>query len=176
MDQTEDFIRLYASHERRLRRYVSPLMPQADAVDDVVQETAVALMRKFDEYDSAQPFFHWACRFAYFEVLQYRRRVARHGFAQLGDEALEAIAEASKQRGSTEASEASRQAALERCLSGLAAEDRRLLALRYGSEETVADLAARMGRPAKSLYRSLAKIRERLADCVSKRLAMEGGT
>ena len=70
MDQTEDFIRLYASHERRLRRYVSPLMPQADAVDDVVQETAVALMRKFDEYDSAQPFFHWACRFAYFEVLQ----------------------------------------------------------------------------------------------------------
>jgi len=166
---SEDFIRLYARHEGRLRRYVSALVPVPADVDDVLQETAIALMRKFGEYDPNRPFFNWACRFAFFEVMQHRKRgkTRRRHFS---DETVEAIARDYQQH---EQLAEQRRRALAECLRQLSAQDRRLVELRYASDETVASLAKRIGEPVARLYRSLARIRRMLAACVRRKLAVE---
>ena len=166
---TEDFIRLYAGHEGPLRRYVSALVPVPVDVDDVLQETAIALMRKFEEYDSNRPFLNWACRFAFFEVMQHRKR-AKTRQRRFSDETVEAIARDYQQH---EQLAEQRRQALADCLRQLGAQDRRLVKLRYASDETVGSLAERIGEPVARLYRSLARIRRMLAVCVRSKLAVQ---
>lgn len=165
----EEFVRLYALHERQLRRYVTAMVPVAADVDDILQETAVALMRKFEQYDREQPFFNWACRFAVYEVLQHRKRNAtrsRH-FSQA---VVEMIAAEYQQH--QQAADRRRQLLAE-CVRQLEEQDRRLIELRYGGTETVDQLAQRINEPAARLYRSLARIRKLLASCVRSKLAVE---
>lgn len=169
--QNEEFIRLYAREEVRLRRYVSSLMAVSADVDDVMQETAIALMRKFEQYDSAQPFFNWACRFALYEVLQHRKRTKtqqRHFSAAV----VEAIAAEYLQ--TTRHLEEEKKQALAACMGKLKEQDRRLVELRYFSEETVENLAKRIEEPVARLYRHLARIRYVLATCVRKASSSEG--
>lgn len=173
MDTTqrdEEFVRLYARNEGRLRRYVSAMVPVAADVDDILQDTAVALMRKFDEYDSSLPFFNWACRFALYEVMQYRKKNRTHKrhFSE------ELISEIAREYLEFERTENRRKKALSRCLEKLPQQDRRLVELRYGSDETIDHVASRVDQPVSRLYRSLARIREQLADCVRHSLAAEG--
>jgi RNA polymerase sigma-70 factor (ECF subfamily) len=66
-----------------------------------------------------------------------------------------------------------RRQALVACLRQLSAQDRRLVELRYASDETVGSLAKRIGEPVARLYRSLARIRRMLAACVRRRLAVK---
>ena len=61
-EQHERFLRLLLKDERRIRRYILALMPDRVDAADVMQETSLALWRKFDEYRPAQPFFNWAVR------------------------------------------------------------------------------------------------------------------
>lgn len=168
--QNEEFVRLYAKDEGRLRRYVCALVPVMADVDDILQETAIALMRKFDQYDAAQPFFNWACRFALYEVLQHRKQAKTRG-RHFSQEVVEAIAAEYQQH---QQLSDQRKRALAICLNKLEDQDRRLVELRYFSEETVENLSQRIEEPAARLYRSLARIRYWLAVCVRKSLAAEG--
>ncbi len=72
-DGTELLIRLLARHQEELFRYIFALMPHEEDARDVLQETSVALFRKFAEYDPAKPFLAWAYRFAYVENPQAAR-------------------------------------------------------------------------------------------------------
>lgn len=168
--QNEEFIRLYAREEARLRRYVSSLMAVSADVDDVMQETAIALMRKFDQYDPEQPFFNWACRFALYEVMQHRKR-SKTRRRHFSDEVVELIAAEYQQ--CTRMSEEKKQA-LATCMGNLTDQDRRLVELRYFSEETVENLSKRIEEPVARLYRNLARIRYALAACVRKSVSSEG--
>jgi len=168
-NENERFVLLYARHEGRLRRYVAAMVPEAADVDDVLQETAIALLRKFDEYDCNRPFFNWACRFAFYEVMRHRKQ-AKTRRRQFSDELVESLARQYEQH---EQLSKQRRAALATCLRQLADQDRRLVALRYAGDDTIANLAARLGRPASWFYRSLVRIRRLLALCVQKKITAE---
>ena len=62
---TERLLRLLAEHQQELYRYVFSLLLHEEDTRDVLQETYVALTRKFSEYDSTKPFLAWAFGFAY---------------------------------------------------------------------------------------------------------------
>lgn len=168
-DQNQEFVRHFAHAEGRLRRYVAAMLPASGDVDDVMQETAISLMRKFDQYDPELPFFNWACRFAQFAVKKHRYRTQPNS-RQFSDAAVEAIA---TEYPLHQIQALEREAALRDCLSQLKDEDRRLLELRYFSEETVDSLSQRTAEPVARLYRSLSRIRRVLANCVRKKLATE---
>ena len=68
----EQLLRLLAEHQDDLFRYVFSLLPNSEDVKDILQETYVALTRKFGEYDPAKPFLPWAYGFAYMQVLKHR--------------------------------------------------------------------------------------------------------
>ena len=62
MADRDNFIGLYSKHEPNIRRYVYSLVGDASDTEDVMQETAMALWRKFEDYDPSQPFIGWALR------------------------------------------------------------------------------------------------------------------
>jgi RNA polymerase sigma-70 factor (ECF subfamily) len=87
----DDFAALYSQCHLDLLRYAMSLLPDRSQAEDVVQETARALWKKKDEFDPDQPFWPWAKKFAWFEVMRHRKKMAirRKYFA---DELIEALA------------------------------------------------------------------------------------
>jgi RNA polymerase sigma-70 factor (ECF subfamily) len=166
-EQTELLVRLLARHQDELLRYIFALLPhQADA-QDVLQETSVALLRKFSEYDPQKPFLAWAYRFAYLEVLKQRERNQR-ARRLLSPAVLEHLA---REREAHEPVLRARLEALEHCLKRLPSSDQFLVHQRYQDNMDVDELARQRGTSRRTLFRELDRIRRTLFHCVNGRLA-----
>jgi len=166
------FVRLFLQHQNGLLRFIHPLVGSLDDAQDVLQETAAALWRKFDRFDPGQPFLAWAKRFARNEVLMHHRR--RRRFTFLTDELIDELADRQEDR---EALARQRGDALRLCLEKLPEADRHLLERRYAEAgATIQRLAAETGESANVLYKALARIRRQLLDCVSRTLALADAT
>jgi RNA polymerase sigma-70 factor, ECF subfamily len=159
------FARLMVQHDRRLLRYIRTLLPHRADAEEVLQRTAAALWEHFAEYDANREFSPWAVRFAYFEVLNFRKERARDRLVFRE----ELLSELAATRAELEDVLERRRAALLVCLDQLPSKDVELLRRRYCSPETIAVLATELGATAKSLYRRLDRLRERLAECVIRR-------
>jgi RNA polymerase sigma-70 factor, ECF subfamily len=160
------FVRLLLQHQNAVLRYILPLVGNLDDAQDVLQETASALWQKFDQYDPRQPFLPWAKRFARNEVLMHHRRRRRYAF--LTEELIETLVERHEER---EQGAQQRRDALQQCIDKLPEADRLLLDHRYAAGGmTVQELATEAGQTANVLYKSLARIRRQLLECVNRSL------
>ncbi|NLE38782.1 MAG: sigma-70 family RNA polymerase sigma factor [Pirellulaceae bacterium] len=166
----EEFISLFMRHQARLARYVLVLLPHASDAEDVVQETAITLWRRFDEYKPGTNFHAWACRTAYLKILEHRRRCDSRQ-AILDPDVLENLAvDFSVQNECLDA----QLGALRDCLGKLRHGDRELVERRYMKGERGDQIAMDLGRPANSVYQSLGRIRRTLLECVNRALAVAG--
>jgi RNA polymerase sigma-70 factor (ECF subfamily) len=164
------FVCLLLRHQNALLRYLLPLVGNLDDAQDVLQQTALALWQKFDQYDPGRPFLPFAKRFAYNEVLMHHRKKRRYKF--LTRELIETLVEQQEEDLS-----AQRRLALQGCLEMLPETDRLLLDERYSeSGKTIQQLASDTGQKANVLYKALARIRRQLLDCVSQKLRVAQGT
>ena len=166
----DNFVALYSRYERKLYRYVASLLSRPDDAEDVLQETARILWQKFGEYRREAPFLPWACRIAYYEVLNYcQRERTRHKHFQPA--VIELLADARLQHDNLLEAQ-SRW--LKMCVEKLAEIDRCLIQQRYGGEGSLAAMAEEAGRTPNALYKSLQRIRRTLLDCVDQGLHSEG--
>src|SRR6478735_8234609 len=85
------FLRHYLSHEQELRAFVTAIMPEAGAREDLFQEVAASLWRSFHTFDSGRPFGNWARGVAMNKARQYRRKLFRAPLV-LPEEAMIAVA------------------------------------------------------------------------------------
>lgn len=165
----EAFVRMFASAQREIYRYILVLIPhEADAME-VFQETCVVLWRKFQPMPSERDFIAWACRVAYYEVLKLRRQQGREQL-KFNDLLLDQIAEERLEL--TDLLE-SRRLALAQCLEKLSQRDRELVDRRYHDQLTAKEVSERVGRPVNTVYKALERIRRQLFDCVSRALRVE---
>lgn len=163
----DHFAKLLAAHDRELRLYISSLLPRRNDVEEVMQQTAVVLWEKFDAYDANRDFLPWATRFAYFEVLNFRKLCARSRLIYT-EEVMQVLAES---RNDVSEELQLRRSALQNCLSQLDEDARSLLDCRYGSSSTMKYFAEESGRTMKSLYRRLDRIREVVAMCIDRQMS-----
>jgi RNA polymerase sigma-70 factor (ECF subfamily) len=134
---TELLVRLLTKHQEELFRYIYALLPHEEDAKDVLQETSVALYRKFAEYDPQKPFLAWAYAFAHLEVLKQRERNAR-GTRLWRQELIEQLArERAEQDGLLQV----RLQALEHCLLELTPADQALIRQRYHGRACADELA-----------------------------------
>ena len=162
-----DFASLIVKHDRALLRYIMTLIPRRDDAEEVLQRTAAALWEHFAEYDHDRPFLPWGLRFAYFEVLNFRKEMARDRLV-FREDVLALIAETRQQ---LEPELDGRRAALRGCIDRLPPADLDLLRRRYCDASSVGTLAEEAGKTAKALYRRLDRIRELVWECVTRHLA-----
>ena len=166
----EDFGALYSQCHLDLLRYVMTLLPNRSQAEDVVQETARALWKKSDEYDPSQPFWPWAKKFAYFEVLRHRKKHAVRS-RYFSEALIETLAE---ERDLSEPILEEKRRVLAGCMERLNAKSRDLVMQRYGREKTLDQLAREQGKSANSLYMMMHRIRKQLTECVIKTMEQEG--
>src|SRR5262245_25842594 len=164
--QTERLLRLLAEHQQDLFRYVFSLVPNQDDAGDVLQETYVALTRKFADYDPTKPFLAWAYGFAYMEVLKHRERNMRTA-RLLSSDVVELLAVERREQTSLLDT---RLTALDPCLEKLPEHDRRLIAHRYLSRTTIEQLMEIVGSSRRTLFRNLERVRRLLFDCITRRV------
>jgi RNA polymerase sigma-70 factor (ECF subfamily) len=165
--RTELLVRLLTRHQEELFRYIYALLPHDEDARDVLQETSVALSRKFAEYDPTKPFLAWACGFAYLEILKQRERNQR-GTRYLKRELIERLA---REREQHEPVLHARLQALEHCLQELAPSDRQLIQQRYQGKTSVEELVRQDGSSRRTVFRKLDRIRRQLHACISRCVA-----
>lgn len=163
------FLRLFVEHEASLHGFVRSLTISREEARDVMQEVAAVLWRKFDELASDEDFRRWAFGVARFEALAAGRDRGRdrHRF---GEDLLQQLAEETEEAADLLAAE---REALARCLRKLPMPQRQLIAAAYERDVRISELADRLGRTAMSLYKTLHRIRDSLAECVRREVATE---
>ncbi|MCY3018728.1 MAG: sigma-70 family RNA polymerase sigma factor [Planctomycetota bacterium] len=161
------FATLWAGIEHRLRTYLAACVMDQDQVDDLVQRVALACWRKRDAFQEGQDFLAWVLGFARLEVLRGRRDRARD--RHVLDEDLLATLESDLSALVPELDQ--RHHALEWCRAGLDGRARDLVEMAYGKSLPLAAVARKVGSSHAAVRTALCRIRDRLRECVERRLA-----
>jgi len=170
INRQADFMVHFTKHQGDLRAVIGSMVFDRHAREDILQEVALVLWKKFDEYDGIHSFGAWARGIAVRKVLQSFDRTRRTPFP-MDPETIEAVLTAYDET-ETEADEPTeRQEALRHCLEHLPEKSRQLLDLRYEQELKLHEVAGRTGSTLDAVHKALSRIRTRLHDCVQKELS-----
>lgn len=167
-EPNRDFIELLVPNQRAIRNFIYGIHPQAQDLDDLMQETCLSLWSKFETFDRAREFLPWAMRLAYFEVLRFRKDRSRDRLV-FSDEMVEQLADESVQQSADDRL----REALNLCLGKLDDKARRVLEARYARGTSIQDLAKSHNESPHRLYRILEKSRTSLVACVQRQLRHE---
>lgn len=166
----ENLVLLLTQHQEPLFRYIFSLVAcEADA-RDILQETSLALYRKFDAYDATQPFLPWAYRFAYLQVQKHREKSARSPLL-FSEDVMDLLAH---DRVRMEPELDLRLRLLDACLGKLTPQDKELVTSRYAMRQGAEEMMQRFAMSRRTLFRKLELLRQRLHDCVTSQLQSEG--
>lgn len=170
-EETESFVQLLTAHQSVLYAYIRSLLPDSEAVQDVLQETNLVLWRRSEEFEAGTNFVAWACKVAYFQVLAFYRDHKRDSMVFN----VELVSMLAKQNEEKLAGSHDLQRVLSRCLAKLPDQSRRLIQQRYAVGGSVQAIAAEQGRSVGAVSQTLYRIRQLLQECVQKSLAREQG-
>jgi RNA polymerase sigma-70 factor (ECF subfamily) len=164
--QAEEFTAQWTAAQPAISAFIRSLVPNLSSAEEVLQRVAVALVRKYDRYDSSRPFVAWAIGVTKFEVLYYRRQQStdKHIF---DDELVEEVAEG--YQALVEKFNPMRDA-LSKCLEELDGHSRHVLELRYTDGMTTTQIAQEMKITVGAVRKLLWRIRGALRNCMEQRL------
>lgn len=166
---TEEFIELLTGAQSPVFGYILSLCHDHAKAQDILQETNVTLWRKAADFEPGTNFVAWACRTAYFHVLNHRRKASREQLV-FDEDVLDYLAERQEERAR---GTQDRIAILRGCLEKLPPEQRRLIDARYEPGASVQDIASRSGKSVGSISQALYRIRATLQRCVEKQIRRE---
>ncbi len=161
-DRHDEFMQLYVPCQSRIYGYIRSLVLDRSDAEELLQEVASVLWRRFGEFEQGTHFDRWAYRIAYHQVLYHRRR-QRTAARQLSEPVLELISA----RAANDVPEmAEYHDALQECLAKLPEEDRQVLRRRFDEGATNRSLAATTGQSEWAIGRKLNKIYSTLLACI----------
>jgi RNA polymerase sigma-70 factor (ECF subfamily) len=167
MDPQNEFLPLFLQHQVSVRAFIASLVRDRHTRDDLFQEVALTLWHEFARYDRSRSFAAWARGIAANKVLQRWHKDNRQP-APFPPEAIQALLDACER---SEQTESRRAEALEACLEQLPEKSRQLLNLRYDRALKLGEIAQRLHTTLDAVHKALSRIRDRLQQCVERRLA-----
>jgi RNA polymerase sigma-70 factor (ECF subfamily) len=161
---------LFVRYEPTIHSFLTSLLANLDDAEVVMQETSIAMWKKFDQFETGTSFRNWAFQIARFEAMNFRRKRQRdrHLFS---DELVQLLADDAAQHAAQLEEE---RRVLAHCVAKLDPPDRDLLSGCYQEGSTIKKCAERVGRTPNSVRKHLAKIRAALSLCVQRTLELEG--
>ena len=167
-DSHSEFLRLFTGHELSIRAHVRRLVPTRNDADDVMQEVAVVLWRKFGVFRPDADFRAWAFGVVRYEVLAWRRDKARDRL-MLSGTMIEVLATEAL---SDESRLARQRDCLKQCLDALDPKHRNLLLEAYQPATAIQDVALKSGRTVGGFYQWLHRLKRQLLECVRDRMKL----
>jgi len=160
----DDFLRRFTAAQLAVRRFVWSHVPDPQEAEDIVQNTALVLWKKFDQYDPKKHFVTWAFGIARNEVLYARRTSARKPLV-LADDVSVRLGE---RLALLSARLDPRWAFLESCLKKLAEKARGVLEMHYHRRLSTDQIARTLRSSVNAVRLVLFRAREALARCVGE--------
>ncbi|QDT60121.1 RNA polymerase sigma factor [Stieleria bergensis] len=174
-DDYATFVSLLARYDQQIRRFIAMLMHSSDAVDDVMQETAIECWNKFETFtgqgdpDEPEEFVRWANVIARYKVLSWQRDRARDRLV-FQEELVHLLADTVHDE--WDRLESERQA-VQACLQKLPPRQRQLVLSVHSPGQSVADVARQTGQKPRRLYTVLNGLRKQLLLCVQDRITVQ---
>lgn len=166
---TEEFIELLTGAQAAVFGYIVSLCHDHALAKDVLQETNLTLWRKAEDFEEGTSFTAWACRTAYFHLLNQRRKLSREQLV-FDEEVFDYLAERQEERA---VNSDRRLEALRACVETLPPVQRELVDRRYQPGASVQAIARDDGKSEGAVSQALFRIRAALQRCVEKRLMRE---
>jgi len=167
----EAYAAVVEAHQDMLVGYACFLVPDRDLAEELAHQTFIRAYERLADFDAERDFAIWLraiCRsLAQGELTRRRRERHNLGNARefLRQQVLTSAADDPEA-----GSDGDRLDALRRCLDGLDGPLRDLVAVRYRDDCAVAEAAERLGRSVTWVTTTLGRLRERLRECVERRL------
>lgn len=160
-----EFVGLLTRHQPDLWAFIISRVPGHPEMEDILQETNVALWTHRQRFEKGTDFVAWSFTVAKFVILRHLKKNKRGAWLVFNDDLVELM--------DSEAPEifddgASRLRLLETCLGKLRPEERDLIDYRYSRRGDLETLGRMVGRSASSLSVSLHRIRAALRACIER--------
>jgi len=171
----QQFAERFVTGSNRVFRYILTLVPNRDDAEEIFQQTALTLWKRWEEYDPDRDFVPWACGIAHNHVRNFVRsahRRRRSDRVYLSEDVMERVAQTS-----IDAADVleDRRSALRDCLAKLESSQRELVEQAYAGGEKLKAVAERNGMTPNALYKSLRRLRRALHECISTKTRGEAG-
>jgi RNA polymerase sigma-70 factor (ECF subfamily) len=167
----EDLVR---EHYALILSFAASLLGDRGEAEDLAQETFIVAYRKRTEIDTTRPAAPWLCGIVRRLVMNAIRR--RRPILYLDEAGLDWLAQScSRSRGSRPEASGRLGSVLEECLSLLDEGDRHVVRLKYDEGCSIEEIGSRLEAGRAGVTKRLYRIRQRLADCVRRRLEAEHG-
>jgi RNA polymerase sigma-70 factor (ECF subfamily) len=166
-ERTKRLTGMWMSAQPIVSSFVSSMVRDFAARDDVMQEVVAAVIESFHKYDPEKPFVGWLLGIARNQVGLYHRKMKREKL--VFDESVVSMLEASF--GRVPISEVQKLEFLQGCLERLSERDRKLCDLRYERDLKPSGIATIVGMTANNVSKSLQRIRDQLRNCIEFHVA-----
>ncbi|QNN24516.1 sigma-70 family RNA polymerase sigma factor [Planctomycetales bacterium ZRK34] len=170
-DQHDQFMRLFIQHQPRIYAYIRTLVFNRADAEEVLQEVASVLWRRFEDFTPGTHFDRWAFTIAYHQVLYHRQKARRDALMLHGDLVETLADQAAEESGRLDEF----RDALSECVTQLGATDRDLLSRRYESGANNRSVASAVGRSESAVSRALHRIYRVLLECIRSKIESPGG-
>ncbi len=164
-DTARQAMRYWTLAQPTVSAFIASLVRDFRDRDDVLQQTAVAVIESFDRYDPQRPFVGWAIGVARNQVGLYWRRRSRDRL-RFDESAVDQLAVAFEQISSDDLH---RLDHLQDCLKGLEGRSKQLCELRYRDDLKPAAIAEAVGMSANAVAKALQRIRDQLRVCIERK-------
>jgi len=165
----ETFEKLFLPVQTPLRGYLFATTRNWTATDELFQEVATTLWRKFGEFDASRSFRAWAFGMARLQVLRHRQTFARSRLV-FSEDLMDSLATVA---GDETGEDDWRLPHLAACMAKLPPSDRKLMGMRFEQEFSLAEIGRKIHKSEAAAGMSMMRIRRWLRDCMEKTMAME---
>lgn len=169
-DKKSRFFGLYNQVHVRLYGYLLAIVHNQTDAEDLLQDTAVVLWDKFDQFREGTNFGAWAVKIASNKAIDFVRKnrntkmfFSEDFYTTVSQQAL---------KDSFDDSEHSE--AFGFCLDKLPENSRKLLSMRYKKGISIKHISRLTGRSANGLYQSFSRIISAMRECMTKYIARQG--
>lgn len=166
MQNPERFAVEWTKAQPAVAGYIALLVPDFHQTEEILQQVALTMVRKFDQYDPQRPFMAWAIGIARLEVLKHRRGHATEMHLFNDDLVQELAVVYEEMTGELDL----RHRALIECIRGLDDHAQQVVRLRYVEDLKPRRIAERLELPAGNVRVLLHRIRGGLQKCIEQRM------
>lgn len=165
MDKKDVFLKYFIKNNKKLFGFILVMVPNHIDAEDILQETALVLWNKFDEFEPGTNFYAWAKQTAKNKTCEYYKK--KKSFIEIDLDFLEKIQAANEPVLHTLEE---RMAALRGCLGRLGQKDLHLIKVRFQENITLKKMAEDANLSIHTVYRRMACIYALLQACIRKTL------
>lgn len=168
------FAAIVRQFERSVRAWVVSRCPPGGDADEVAQKTFFEVFRRIDDYEPGTDFRAWLFTIARFQLMAECTRLKRLADYHSRFVPVALDRELERRAGESAVLENDRLGCLQACLEAVEGPARQILDWRYSEECPLSDIANRTNRSIGAIKKQLFLLRQKLHECVERKLRAEG--